>query len=89
MNWDNEIARRSIGLLAALDFEIACPGHGDPVERSTIIMSSVSIHPAEKFEMMTTAPVERRVVKQAIPAIIMRIPILSVPSARAPLPRWE
>jgi glyoxylase-like metal-dependent hydrolase (beta-lactamase superfamily II) len=33
MNWDNEAAWRSIGLLAALDFEIVCPSHGNPVEK--------------------------------------------------------
>jgi glyoxylase-like metal-dependent hydrolase (beta-lactamase superfamily II) len=33
MNWDNEIARRSVGLLVTLDFEIVCPSHGDPVKK--------------------------------------------------------
>ena len=37
MNWDNEAARRSIGLLAALDFGIACPSHGDLAEKRTML----------------------------------------------------
>ena len=37
MNWDNEMARRSIALLLSLDFDIACPSHGDPVRKETLV----------------------------------------------------
>lgn len=37
MNWDNEAARRSIVLLLALAFELACPGHGNPVQKETLL----------------------------------------------------
>jgi glyoxylase-like metal-dependent hydrolase (beta-lactamase superfamily II) len=37
MNWDNDAARRSIAFLLSLDFDIACPGHGNPVQKETLL----------------------------------------------------
>jgi glyoxylase-like metal-dependent hydrolase (beta-lactamase superfamily II) len=41
MNWDNEAARRSIGLLSTIDFEIVCPSHGDPVEKGAALIQFI------------------------------------------------
>jgi glyoxylase-like metal-dependent hydrolase (beta-lactamase superfamily II) len=37
MNWDNAAARRSLMLLTELEFEIACPGHGEPVKKERLL----------------------------------------------------
>jgi glyoxylase-like metal-dependent hydrolase (beta-lactamase superfamily II) len=37
MNWDNTAARRSLRLLAEIDFETACPGHGEPVKKEVLL----------------------------------------------------
>jgi hypothetical protein len=36
MDWDKETAQRSIALLLTLDFELACPSHGNPVRKETL-----------------------------------------------------
>ncbi|MHB9291660.1 putative Hydroxyacylglutathione hydrolase [Hollandina sp. SP2] len=38
MNWNNTAARRSLGLLAEIDFEIACPSHGEPVRKKMAVI---------------------------------------------------
>jgi glyoxylase-like metal-dependent hydrolase (beta-lactamase superfamily II) len=37
MNWDNTAARRSLMLLTELEFEIACPSHGEPVNKERLL----------------------------------------------------
>jgi glyoxylase-like metal-dependent hydrolase (beta-lactamase superfamily II) len=37
MNWDNRAARRSLMLLTELEFEIACPSHGEPVNKERLL----------------------------------------------------
>jgi glyoxylase-like metal-dependent hydrolase (beta-lactamase superfamily II) len=33
MNWDTQRTKQSIGLLKNIDFDLACPSHGDPVKK--------------------------------------------------------
>jgi glyoxylase-like metal-dependent hydrolase (beta-lactamase superfamily II) len=41
MNWDTQQAKQSIGLLKNIDFDLACPSHGEPVKKDIQLLQFI------------------------------------------------